>query len=213
MNNHSNFDDIYSANNEHTFGDITSEELKDFILTTKLRGNALDIGCGDGRDTLFLANVGFFITALDLSNVALEKLKRFAESIGIGKKINTVNCDVRVWDFPRFHFDLVTSAVCLDHITKEDLLPLFEKIVMSLKPGGIIFFEVHTVDDPGFGIVPGKASELSNMILHYFQHNELLKLVEQEFEIIRYEEKVEEDKSHGKVHFHGFANVLARKKI
>jgi hypothetical protein len=37
-------------------------------------------------------------------------------------------------------------------------------------------------------------------------------MVEPKFEIIRYEEKIEEDKDHGKIHIHGFASVLARKR-
>jgi len=61
------------------FGDRPSEELKDFILATGLRGDALDIGCGDGRDTLFLASAGFSITAIDVSAVALDKLMKLGK--------------------------------------------------------------------------------------------------------------------------------------
>lgn len=207
------FDEVYAADKGLTFGNIPSEELRDYILITKLSGNALDIGSGDGRDTLFLANAGFYVTAIDISKVALNKILKYSKLFYLKKRIQVINYDVRYWDYPISFFDLVTSATCLDHIPKNNIQPLFEKIVLSLKPEGILFLEVHTVDDPGFGKEPGIVSELSGMILHYFKRNELLKLVEPEFEIIRYEEKMETDFDHGKPHLHGFANVLARKKI
>ena len=206
------FDKVYASTEMPYFGDKPSEELRDYVLATKFHGKALDIGCGNGRDTLFLATCGFYVTAIDSSTVALQKIMRFSKSRGLEKKVKTIHCDARCWDYPISFFDLVTSATCLDHIPKKDLAPLLTKITMCLNPRGILFLEVHTIDDPGFGKVPGRASELSSMILHYFERNELLRLVEPEYDILRYEEKTEEDKDHGEPHVHGFANVLARKR-
>ena len=207
------FDNVYASCKEPYFGDKPSEELRDYVLTSKLKGKALDIGCGDGRDTLFLAAMGFFVTAIDTSRVALQKLVKFARSMGLEKRVMPIRCDARCWNYPISFFDLVTSATCLDHIPEKDLASLLTKITSCLKPGGILFLEAHTIDDPGFGRTPGRVSELSSRILHYFSRNELLRLVEQEFYIIRYEEKIEEDRDHGEPHVHGFANVLAQRRV
>ncbi len=205
------FDNVYASSKAPYFGDKPSEELEDYVLMTKIHGKALDIGCGNGRDTLFLAANGFCVTAIDTSKVALQKLMQFARSLGLEKKVNPIQCDARYWNYPNSFFDLVTSATCLDHIPKKDLTSLLQKITMCLKPEGILFLEVHTVDDPGFGKTTGRVSELSSVILHYFRHNELLRLVEPEFYIVRYEEKIEEDRDHGELHVHGFANVLSKR--
>jgi hypothetical protein len=73
-----------------------------------------------------------------------------------------------------------------------------------------VFVEVRTVDDPGFKHTE-KKRELAIVVQHYFRHNELLRLVQPHYCIMRYEEKTEEDRDHGELHLHGFANVLARK--
>jgi ubiquinone/menaquinone biosynthesis C-methylase UbiE len=192
------------------FGDRPSEELRDFILATGLRGDALDIGCGDGRDTLFLASAGFSITAKDVSAVALEKLMKLGKLHNFQDRIRPVKCDARCWMYPSDTFDLVTSATCLDQMPELDGQLLLEKITKCLKDSGILFVEVHTVDAPGFKHTE-KKSELAFVVQHYFRHNELLRLVQPHYYIMRYEEKTEEDRDHGELHLHGFANVLARK--
>lgn len=45
----------------------------------KEKGSVLDLACGDGRNALFLAGNGFEVTAVDFSEAALSRLKRFAE--------------------------------------------------------------------------------------------------------------------------------------
>lgn len=213
MHKYNSFDDVYAKNSEPTFGLNPSEELRNYIYEVNLFGRALDIGCGDGRDTLFLASIGFQTTALDISEVALQKLMNFAAIKGIAINIDPICCDVRQWDFPVSFFDLVTSATGLDHIQKEELDGVMGKVTKSLKPGGVLFLEVHTVDDPGFGNAPGIVSSLSGWILHYFERNELLQLVlKWGYNVIRYEEVSEEDRDHGESHFHKFANIIAKKK-
>ena len=45
----------------------------------KEKGSVLDLACGDGRNALFLAGNGFEVTAVDFSEAALNRMKRFAE--------------------------------------------------------------------------------------------------------------------------------------
>src|SRR5579884_1859866 len=44
------------------------------------RGTVFDLACGDGRNAIYLARAGFDVTAVDISDVALERLRKFAES-------------------------------------------------------------------------------------------------------------------------------------
>lgn len=166
----------------------------------------LDVGMGE--DTLFLASAGFSITAIDVSAVALEKLMKLGKLHNFQDRIRPVKCDARCWIYPSETFDIVTSATCLDHMPELDGQLLLEKITKCLKDSGILFVEVHTVDDPGFKYAE-KKSKLAFVVQHYFRHNELLRLVQPHYYIIRYEEKTEEDRDHGELHLHGFANVLA----
>lgn len=206
-----NFDSFYSSD-APSFGTAPSGELRDFIRDTGLTGNALDLGCGDGRNTLYLAASGFTVTAVDSSRVGLEKLNRLAADRGLAERIRTVVADARKFEYAPNSYDLVASVTLFDHLPSEDIPPLFKKVTASLKVGGILFVKAHTVDDPGHNGSSAPRSELSGMIRHYFDHNELLQMVTGPYYVVRYEEIQEEDTSHGPRHFHAFAKLLARKR-
>lgn len=203
------FDEVYRREGL-SFGDTPSEELMEYLEEHELCGNTLDIGCGDGRDTLPLAEHGFNVTALDLSRVGIQKLMSIAQKRGIADRINAIVTDVRTWNYPKNHFDLVVSATCLDHLPEDDIPVMVENIISCMRDDGILFIEVYTTDDPGFsGGAP--ASEFADQILHYFEPNELLRLFMPHVRILRYEEKCEWDYDHGEPHLHGIATLLAKK--
>lgn len=209
----SSFDIIYASTKFPTFGLIPTFELKHFIKDNKMIGTALDLGCGDGRDTLFLAEIGWDMTAIDISIEAIRKLRIFAKKQGLTKKIKAIHSDIRMWSYPKNYYDLIIAITCLDHINKKDCVDVLKRIRYSLKNNGITFIQVHTIDDPGYFKKSSDYSELSYMIKHYFKRNELLYLVQPSFYIIKYEEKKEKDLDHGKPHYHGFAYVIAKKYL
>ncbi|TVQ74002.1 MAG: class I SAM-dependent methyltransferase [Balneolaceae bacterium] len=205
-----NFDEFYSTSDDPGFGRAPSVELKDFVEATGLTGSALDLACGDGRDTLFLLDKGFDVTAVDISRVALDKLEKYAQTQKLSGSLTTHCVDITEFKAGRDHFDLITSATGLDHIPLEQTRKLLPSIVSWLKPGGTLYLMVHSTDDPGFASHVPEQSELTNMIRHYFRYNELLNLVLGcNLRVVRYEERVEDDLTHGKPHRHGFATVVA----
>ena len=204
------FDKFYRKENL-SFGEIPSEELRDFLLTTGFRGRALDLGAGDGRNALFLAGAGYDVTGVDLSQVGLDKLRRMAEQRGLASRVHTVCADVRDFVPPAEAFDLVLAVTLFDHLPQEDVAAVFSSATAGLKGGGLLFAQSHTVDDPGHAGHNDRASELAPMVHHYFDRNELLRLVMNDFHVLWYQEKPEEDHSHGRPHHHAFAKVLARK--
>jgi tellurite methyltransferase len=197
--------------NKLSFGDNPTREIADFVSETRLRGRALDIGSGDGRNALYLARSGFDVTGIDFSRVGTEKIARYARHQGVADNIHAICADARNWEYPPNTFDLIVAVTLFDHLPEPDIVPLFVKVSRSLKKGGYIFIKVHTIDDPGFAKTNLLASELAPMIHHYFGHNELLKMVLGDFHIIQYVERTEEDNTHGQPHTHGFAQVLALK--
>lgn len=210
MTKYKSFDDFYSSSNEPGFGLAPSSGLREFVASAGLQGTALDLACGDGRDTLFLLKAGFQVTAVDTSRVALDKLEAFAEASKLSDGLTTHCMDITQFDAGGSQFDLVTSATGLDHIPIEQTRKLLPAMVSWLKPGGTLYLMVHTTDDPGFASENPEQSELTNMIRHYFRHNELLDLIlKQNMRVVRYREWVDEDLTHGKPHKHGFATAIA----
>ncbi|HEX2896667.1 MAG TPA: class I SAM-dependent methyltransferase [candidate division Zixibacteria bacterium] len=204
------FDLVYSKSGM-AFGNEPEPELANFVKSSKRRGNALDLGCGDGRNALFLAKMAYNVTGVDVSKVAVKKLGAIAAEKKLSQFLQTVHSDARDFKYPPNIYDLVVAVTLFDHIPKQDLIPLFEKVADSIKSGGILFTKVHTIKDPGKTNGSDKASELSWAIQHYFEPDELKEILEKKFKVIKYLEYDDQDNSHGRPHFHNFAVSIAQK--
>lgn len=196
---------------KYSFGDKPSNEIRRLILLKPKKGKAIDLGCGDGRNSLFLAREGYEVTAIDNSAAAIDKLKSRLANIKIGNRVKPIHDNVAEYEFHRNYYDLVVAITLFDHLEPEDIEPVFRKSVEGMSPGGIILAKVHTVDDPGATGDTEHASELAYMIKHYFHRNELYELASRYLHILDYREVAEEDHTHGKPHRHRFAIVKARK--
>jgi cyclopropane fatty-acyl-phospholipid synthase-like methyltransferase len=96
--------DAFYGKEELSFGDAPTLELKDLVLSRRLRGRALDLGSGDGRNALFLAENDFDVTTTDISRVGLRKLTHFAQEKGLADRVHATFSDVRTWTFPEDAF-------------------------------------------------------------------------------------------------------------
>ena len=99
----------------------------------------LDIGCGEGRNAVFLARNGYQVTAFDLSPVGVEKAKRMAEEIG-------VSLEVFVADLLEFRlkepFDILFSTGTLHYIPNELRAEILNNYKQFTNPNGLHVFSV-----------------------------------------------------------------------
>jgi SAM-dependent methyltransferase len=91
-------------------------------------GKALDLAAGLGRHALWLADRGWQVSAVDVSEVAIGKLNQAAGHLNV--KINLFAVDAAEYDFEPAGFDLIVLFYHLDR-------DIFPKIVSALNPGGI----------------------------------------------------------------------------
>jgi SAM-dependent methyltransferase len=98
-------------------------------LTTGRR--ALDLACGEGRNGIFLAQNGFEVTAVDISERGLERGRRRAEELGV--RVNFIQADLEGYRLQEV-YDLIIDFNFL-------LRPLVPSMVDSLAPGGVILME------------------------------------------------------------------------
>ncbi|MGX1089459.1 SAM-dependent methyltransferase [Streptomyces albogriseolus] len=119
-------------------------------------GDALDLGCGDGGDTLWLASAGWRVTAADISAVAVERLTALARTHGVHDRVAAVRLDLRT-SFPPGTFDLV-SVHYLHTPYDLDRSAVLRTAALALRPGGRLLVVDHGStapwswnQDPGAG--------------------------------------------------------------
>ncbi|SEK68672.1 SAM-dependent methyltransferase [Nonomuraea pusilla] len=109
-------------------------------------GDALDLGCGDGGDALWLARQGWHVTATDISAVAVERLAALARARGLDDRVVAVRHDLRE-SFPPGEFDLV-SAHYLHTPFDLDRAAVLRSAAHALRPGGRLLVVDHGSSAP-----------------------------------------------------------------
>lgn len=102
----------------------------------KKGANILLLGEGEGRNALFFAKKGFKVTAIDSSNIGLEKLQKKAKEENL--KIDTLCLDLNSWINVKKYDVIMISYL---HLHKNDLESLFKKIEDSLEENGYFIAE------------------------------------------------------------------------
>lgn len=110
-------------------------------------GTALDVGCGEGADALWLAGRGWRVTGADLSTVALERAARHAAAAGpqIAARIDWVHADLIGWDPGAARYDLVSSQYM--HLPPGPRGALFRGLAGAVAPGGTLLIVGHHPSD------------------------------------------------------------------
>ena len=147
-----NWDEHYS-NPDHV--DFTPEPLLVQAADLLPPGHALDLACGPGRNALHLARLGWNVTAVDASAVAIRLLKQRAGALPIEAKLA---------DLERDHFPIAPEAfdlICDFFYLQRDL---FARIREGVRPGGVFAGAIHLFDEapasrprnPAFLMHPGE---------------------------------------------------------
>lgn len=119
------------------------EKYKDVFV----QGTVLDIGAGDGRNTLYLAQTGFTVNALDLSKTGLKNLMTKAERAGTASLISTTVADFVTYT-PDKQYDNVITNFTIHFIGSTNIMPFIAKMMHATKPGGINLIDDFTQNGP-----------------------------------------------------------------
>ncbi|GGE81751.1 SAM-dependent methyltransferase [Mycetocola zhadangensis] len=112
-------------------------------------GAALELGCGEGADALWLAARGWTVTAVDISATALAVGAARAVEDGLADHISWRQADLAMWE-PSGEFDLVTAAFLHStvHLPREEIL---RRAASAVAPGGRLLVVGHGAFPPGSG--------------------------------------------------------------
>lgn len=104
-------------------------------------GAALDVGCGEGSDAVWLAKRGWKVTAVDISGVALDR----GRAADTDRLVEWVQADILAWQPPAAAFDLVSTHFM--HIPPGDRAGFFDRLGQAVRPGGTLLVVSHHVSD------------------------------------------------------------------
>ncbi|MDO4940536.1 MAG: methyltransferase domain-containing protein [Erysipelotrichaceae bacterium] len=163
----------------------------------------LDIGCGEGKDAVYMAKHGCKVTAFDITESGIKKTKLLADKNNVDitayvDDINTFNTDDK--------FDIIYSTGTIQYLFPENIESFFEKVKNITNIGGIVYFNVF-VDKPYLPLPPDwdkeeKMWKTGDLFVHFA-----------DWEICKIDEVTFEDNSGGVKHYHCMDNILARRKI
>ena len=108
-------------------------------------GTALDVGCGEGADAIWLARRGWTVTGVDISTVALQRAAAFAAADSdvsdVASRLTWEQHDLAEWSPPEAAFDLVSAQFL--HLTGAQSARLFPALAAAVAPGGTLLIVGH----------------------------------------------------------------------
>jgi tellurite methyltransferase len=158
------------------YGKSPAQFLAENYQYIPFEASVLDMGMGEGRNAVFLAQKGYKVTGIDISSVAVKKANLLAQEFGV--KIKGIVASLKEYKIPPQSFDAIICFYFVDR-------GLIEKIKSWLKPGGILIYEAHTVRQKN----SKKRFSLENSF--YLKEQELLKLFPG-MRVLKYEEPLHE---------------------
>ena len=129
---------------------IYGTEPNDFLrehVNELPRGKVLCLADGEGRNSVFLAEQGFDVTAVDASRVGLDKGRQLATARQV--VVHQVHADLADFALGHEQWDAIVSIFC--HVPPPLRVVLHKHVVAALKPGGVLLLEAYTPDQISHG--------------------------------------------------------------
>jgi SAM-dependent methyltransferase len=152
------WDELYRSHGSVWSGDPNESLVKQ--VSSLPSGTALDVGCGEGADAIWLAQRGWRVTAVDISSVALERAKKSAIQSGeeIAGKIEWVRTDLTESVPANVSYDLVCAFFM--HLPKVERDVLFRSLADLVASGGSLLIVGHHPSDLDVPVNRPKAPDL-----------------------------------------------------
>lgn len=157
-------------------------ELIDFFAKYHKKGKVLDLGCGQGRDAIPLARLGFNVTGIDNSKVGIEQMNRIAktEDLTLNGKVADI---FKFENFAEYDFILLDSMFHFSKNDRQKETDFIKRILSKIKKGCLVIFCVQDT---------GKKIEILNNIVVFEKH--LKRMVDKKFKYV-FEDKENGHKS------------------
>jgi cyclopropane fatty-acyl-phospholipid synthase-like methyltransferase len=172
------------------------------VATLKPAGlRALDVACGEGRNALYLAGLGFKTAAFDISKSGIQKLNTVAHERGLA--VNATVDDMRTYKFPN-QFDLIVCQGCLHLIKRKEWQSFIKRMKDATVPGGLNVVGIFTDTLP-------EPEDLRGLMVGLFKEGELAEQYN-DWQILESEAHQFTDAHPGGISHHHASNAVVAKK-
>jgi cyclopropane fatty-acyl-phospholipid synthase-like methyltransferase len=208
------YEKLYSQE-ESYWGSQPSDLVRRFAEFAP-QGRALDLGGGEGRDAIYLAEQGFRATMIEQAAAGAEKCANLAAEKGL--RIRTVCEDVREFTIAKNQYAIISAITLFQFMSKEDMRKLCQNIIAGLKRGGLFLCSAFTVDDPSYKvrkrrsreIEPGVFVDSSGSVYSLYDYGELMKICAPLRPIYHHEYDFY-DTTRPPAHWHGVVDFVGKK--
>ena len=136
---------------EYVFGTEPNDFLTEVFENIPAGGRVLCLAEGEGRNAVFLAEQGYKVTAMDLSEVGLNKAMKLASDKGVDIKIEVA--DLADYQFGEAQWDGIVSIWA--HLPESVRQYVHAQITPALKPAGVFILEAYTEQQLAMDAVGG----------------------------------------------------------
>lgn len=174
-------------------------------------GKVIDLGCGTGRNSIFLAEQGLEVFSIDFVSEMIQGLRRKSEVLGLTDRIHTYCQSVTSsWPFNPAEIDYVIDTFCYKHqVTNSGKLAYREELARVVKPGGFYLLTLAGIDDGYYGsflavspqpidhLIIDPAIEVPSIL---YTKEDVLKEFNPYFRLFHYRHKLRDGLMHGKIY-------------
>ncbi len=184
------WNDMYSKENAFGTGPTKLAIYAEKIMNENKVRTVLELGCGQGRDSLFFAEKGYQVTAIDFSKNAVNYVKKIIEQNEIE------NIDVKLQDIVQLDldhkFDCIYSNLALQFFNQNQLSDIFKKVSRMLHEDQVFIFSTKKPGDKYHNVgrkINEKAFMTNDIVRYFFDKGEIEEMLKPFFEIETLEEE------------------------
>jgi 2-polyprenyl-3-methyl-5-hydroxy-6-metoxy-1,4-benzoquinol methylase len=133
------WDERYSGEEKVWSGNPNAQLVA--VVSGLTPGNALDVGCGEGGDVIWLARQGWRVTGADFSANGLARAARHAEEAGVANQTDWWQVDARTFAAGERSYDLVTTHFL--HPPDGGMVEVTRRLAEAVAPGGYLLVVGH----------------------------------------------------------------------
>lgn len=207
------YDDAYKKSVDF-FGSGPTDILKDYVHLIDDSKPVLDVGAGQGRNTLFLARKGMAVDAIDPSRVAVETIQEIVQKEKL--RVKSYISGFEDLETKTGYYGAVLLFGIIQILSRDEIDLLVAKTSRWLVEGGLVFITAFTVDDPSYiqnvslyrRIAKNSFKSDDGQVFTYLETNEVLDIFK-DYTVVFHDEGLGPMHRHGNSKPHQHANVKA----